>query len=128
MPDVSGVGISFGADRIYDVMTELSLFPETSSESTAVLFTNFGEREAKYCLPMLKSLRESGINAEIFPEAAKMKKQMKYADQKQIPVVIIVGEAEITSNLVTIKWMQKSEQQTIPKQELYQRILLSLDN
>ncbi len=128
MPDVSGVGISFGADRIYDVMTELSLFPETSSESTAVLFTNFGDREAKYCLPMLKSLRESGINAEIFPEAAKMKKQMKYADQKHIPVVIIVGEEEIANNQLTIKWMQKSEQETIPKQELIQHLSLSLEN
>jgi len=113
MPGVSGVGISFGADRIYDVLLELNLFPETSSQSTTVLFVNFGMEEEKFCLPLLAALRSSGINAEIFPEADKMKKQMRYADQKKIPFVILAGEAEIQSGLVHVKNMQTGEQVSV---------------
>ncbi len=110
MPGVSGVGISFGADRIYDVLLELSLFPETTAQSTTVLFVNFGSEEEKFCLPLLAALRSAGINAEIFPEADKMKKQMKYADLKKIPFVILAGESEIQSGFVFVKNMLTGEQ------------------
>ncbi|PKP53076.1 MAG: histidine--tRNA ligase [Bacteroidetes bacterium HGW-Bacteroidetes-1] len=118
LPDVSGVGISFGADRIYDVMSELNLFPEKTSESTFALFVNFGKEEEKYCLPYLRTLRQAGINSEIFPEADKMKKQLRYADQKNIPVVILAGEEEVKNKQFTVKWMQSGEQQTIQAEKL----------
>ncbi len=118
MPGVSGVGISFGADRIYDVMTELKLFPPSSNESTSVLFTNFGETEEKYCLPYLRQLRMKGINAEIFPDAGKLKKQMKYADQKNIPIVVLSGEEELKNNQFTVKWMHDGQQQTVAASQL----------
>ncbi len=113
MPDVSGVGISFGADRIYDVLTELGLFPASSTQSTFLLFVNFGPKEEAFCLPLLKTIRQAGINAEIFPEADKMKKQMKYADQKDIPYVALVGENEMLQGKVTIKNMKTGAQQTV---------------
>ncbi len=122
MPGVSGVGISFGADRIYDVMTELKLFPETATASTTVLFVNFGEAETFYCLPSLRQLREAGISAELFPEPAKMKKQMKYADQKGIPVVVIAGENEMNDKTLTVKWMTAGTQETLPYSHLTERI------
>lgn len=118
LPDVSGVGISFGADRIYDVMSELNLFPEKTSESTFVLFVNFGKEEEKYCLPYLRTLRQAGINCEIFPDADKMKKQLRYADQKSIPVVILAGEEEVKNKQFTVKWMQSGEQQTVQAEKL----------
>jgi histidyl-tRNA synthetase len=90
-----------------------------------VLFTNFGHNEALYCLPLLKLVRNSGLNAEIFPESAKMKKQMKYADQKGISIVIIAGEEEVATDTVTIKWMKTGEQQTISKDELLEKIAVS---
>lgn len=111
MPGVSGVGISFGADRIYDVLNQLNLYPETSEEQTRILFVSFGEKELMYCLPWLKTLRENGINCEIYPEPAKMKKQMSYADNKNIPFVAIVGENEMTENKVMLKNMKTGEQQ-----------------
>lgn len=111
MPGVSGVGISFGADRIYDVLNQLNLYPETSEEQTRILFVSFGEKELMYCLPWLKDLRENGINCEIYPEPAKMKKQMSYADNKNIPFVAIVGENEMTENKVMLKNMKTGEQQ-----------------
>ncbi|MDX9933047.1 MAG: histidine--tRNA ligase [Bacteroidales bacterium] len=111
MPGVSGVGISFGADRIYDVLNQLNLYPETSEEQTRILFVSFGEKELMYCLPWLKILRENGINCEIYPEPAKMKKQMSYADNKNIPFVAIVGENEMTENKVMLKNMKTGEQQ-----------------
>ena len=126
MPGVSGVGISFGADRIYDVMTELKLFPPSSSESTSVLFTNFGETEEKYCLPYLRQLRLNGINAEIFPDAGKLKKQMKYADQKNIPVVVLSGEEELKNNLFTVKWMHDGQQQTVEATQLIELLTQKL--
>jgi histidyl-tRNA synthetase len=107
---VSGVGISFGADRIYDVLNQLNLYPETSAEQTRILFVSFGDNELRYCLPWLNALRNSGINAEIYPEPAKMKKQMSYADNKQIPFVAIVGETEMNENKVMLKDMKTGEQ------------------
>lgn len=107
---VSGVGISFGADRIYDLMTELQLFPDNTTETTQLLFTNFGEAEEKFCLPILRVARKMGVNAEIYPDADKMKKQLRYADQKQIPYVVLVGEEELKAGKVTVKHMKSGEQ------------------
>jgi histidyl-tRNA synthetase len=123
MPGVSGVGISFGAERIYDVLQQLQLFPEDSSEITKVLFVNFGEKEEAYCLPILTKVREKGINAEIYPDNARMKKQMSYANKKQIPFVILAGESEIASGKVTVKNMQTGEQQTISPEFLADYLL-----
>jgi histidyl-tRNA synthetase len=127
LPDVSGVGISFGADRIYDVLNELSLFPETTAETTFALFVNFGKAEESYCLPYLWKLRQAGVNAEIFPDADKMKKQMRYADQKNIPIVIIAGEEEMNKKQFTVKWMQSGEQQTVEADALIE-ILTGYNN
>jgi len=110
MEGVSGVGISFGADRIYDVLNQLDLYPETSVDQTKVLFVSFGEKELFYSLPWLSSLRALGINAEIYPEPAKMKKQMSYADNKKIPFVAIVGETEMNEGKVMLKNMKTGEQ------------------
>ena len=110
MEGVSGVGISFGADRIYDVLNQLNLYPETSVEQTKILFVSFGEKELMYSLPWLSSLRAKGVNAEIYPEAAKMKKQMSYADNKKIPFVAIVGETEMNEGKVMLKNMKSGEQ------------------
>lgn len=118
MPGVSGVGISFGADRIYDVMKELNLFPEKSESSTAVLFVNFGLVEERHCLPLLADLRKAGINAEIYPEADKMKKQMKYADQKKITFVVLAGETEIQTGRLTVKNMLTGEQSDVKTEQL----------
>ncbi len=107
---VSGVGISFGADRIYDVLQMLDSFPATAAASTRVLFLNFGEKEEKYCLLLADNLRKLGINTEVYPEASKLKKQMKYADQKNIAFVALVGEEEISSGRLTVKNMQTGEQ------------------
>lgn len=110
LPGVSGVGVSFGADRIYDVMLELDLFPAETNATTQVLFVNFGEKEQKYCLPLVSRLRSAGINAELFPDQAKMKKQMSYANSKNIPFVVLVGENEMNSGSLTVKDMSSSEQ------------------
>jgi histidyl-tRNA synthetase len=117
---VSGVGISFGADRIYDVLNQLNKFSANTSSSVKVLFTNFGEKEEQFCLPLLKKLRDSGISAEMFPENSKMKKQMSYADDRKIPFVVIVGENEISENKVSVKNMQTGEQIKIDTQNLVQ--------
>ncbi len=118
MPDVSGVGISFGADRIYDVLAELNKFPENLEHTSTVLFINFGEKELAQCIKYTALLRKNGVAAEIYPEAAKMKKQMSYADAKKIPFVAFVGESEIANNTVTIKDMATGEQKTIPAEEM----------
>lgn len=118
LKDVSGVGVSFGADRIYDVMQQLSIFPEEIVSSTKVLFVNFGEIEEKYLLPFVKILRDKGIATEIYPESAKMKKQMSYADSKNIPFVAIVGENERSKKLFTIKNMKSGEQREMTFEEL----------
>lgn len=122
MDGVSGVGISFGADRIYDVLNQLNGFPAMSEENTRLLFINFGDKEQRFCLPLLKAVRAAGINAEIFPEAAKIKKQMSYADGKKIPFVAIVGENEINANAVMLKNMTSGEQQLVPVDELVNKM------
>ncbi len=118
LPDVSGIGVSFGAERIYDVLTQLDLFPEKTLETTKVMFTNFGEKEELYCLPVLAQLRKQNVNAEIFPENAKMKKQMNYANKKEIPYVILAGESEMQEQKFTLKNMETGEQKRITANEL----------
>lgn len=118
LKDVSGVGISFGADRIYDVLLQLEKFPQETSESTQMLFINFGGKEIQYCLPIVTELRQNGIRTEIFPDNAKMKKQMNYANNKNIPFVVLVGENEMKENSVTIKNMNVGEQTTVSKNEI----------
>ena len=122
MEGVSGVGISFGADRIYDVLNTLNLYPETSNEQTQILFVSFGDKELMYCLPWLSTLRSNGINAEIYPEPAKMKKQMSYADNKRIPFVAIVGETEMNEGKVMLKNMKTGEQSLSTMDEVIQMI------
>ncbi len=118
LPGLSGVGISFGADRIYDVMTELQLFPQEIGATTKLLFANFGETEEIYSLPILRQIRQAGINAEIYPEAAKMKKQFKYADDKKIPFVAIIGADEMANGTIALKNMQSGEQANLRLEEL----------
>lgn len=117
LPNVSGVGISFGADRIFDVLNQLELYPKDSTQGTQVLFVNFGSTEEDYILPIMGKLRQNGISAEIYPEAAKMKKQMSYADSNKIPYVIIVGEDEMKEQKVTLKNMQSGDQQLLTVEE-----------
>ncbi|KSV90783.1 hypothetical protein N184_37830, partial [Sinorhizobium sp. GL28] len=105
MPGLSGVGISFGADRIYDVLNTLDLYPKDSINATQLLFINFGEKETAYCLPLVTKARQAGIRTEMFPDAAKMKKQMNYANAKQIPFVVLAGENEMNEGKVTLKNM-----------------------
>ena len=119
---VSGVGISFGADRIYDVMTELNVFPADAMQSTKVLFANFGEQEEKHSMKLLRLLRDAGINAEIYPENAKMKKQFKYADDKQIPYVAVIGEEEMNKQVVSLKHMLSGEQTVLTIEELIEQL------
>ncbi|MDR0732552.1 MAG: histidine--tRNA ligase [Dysgonamonadaceae bacterium] len=118
LPDVSGVGISFGADRIFDVLNQLNLYPENSGRQTQVLFVNFGEKEENYLLPLLSELRKSGISAEIYPEAAKLKKQFSYADDNHIPFVAVAGENEIGAGKITLKNMATGEQQCVEAGEI----------
>jgi len=118
MPDVSGVGVSFGAERIYDVLVQMDGFPADSLETTKALFVNFGEKEEAYCLPVLAQLRKNGVNAEIFPESAKMKKQMTYANRKEISYVILAGDNEIEAQKFTLKNMETGEQQLVSAEEL----------
>ena len=113
LKNMSGVGISFGADRIFDVMQQLNLFPEDNKATTQILFVNFGAKEERYCLPLMQQLRAAGINTEIYPEPAKMKKQMGYADKKGIPSVALVGETEMQENKIALKNMATGEQQNI---------------
>ena len=115
---VSGVGISFGADRIYDVLTELNLFPEKNGDITEVIFLNFGPKEERYCLPYLQQLRINGVNAEIYPDSAKLQKQMKYADQRGIPVVVMAGEDEMNNKCFTVKFMKEGRQEKVAADEL----------
>ncbi len=117
LPDVSGVGISFGADRIYDVLNTLDLYPAETCTSTQVMFTNFGSAEATVAMMMLKQLRQAGISAEIYPDNAKMKKQMGYADALAIPFVAIVGETEMAENKMMLKNMSTGEQTLLSVEE-----------
>jgi len=118
LPGVSGVGISFGADRIYDVMRDLKLFPDGIGNFTKVLAINFGDKERNYCLPLLQKLRSRGISCEMYPELAKLKKQMLYADKNKIPFVILVGENELSQGLFTIKNMKTGTQTLVDEQQL----------
>ncbi|WP_321519280.1 histidine--tRNA ligase [uncultured Bacteroides sp.] len=113
MAGVSGVGISFGADRIFDVLNQLELYPKEAVNGTQLMFVNFGENEAAYCLSLLAKAREAGIRAELYPDAAKMKKQMGYANDKKIPFVAIVGENEMNEGKVMLKNMESGEQQLV---------------
>lgn len=115
---VSGVGISFGADRIFDVLNTLDLYPAEAIRTTQVLFVNFGDREMAHCLPLVKALREAGIATELYPEAAKMKKQLSYANVRNIPYVAMVGETEIANGTVALKNMLTGEQQTVAASQL----------
>ena len=123
MPGLSGVGISFGVDRIYDVLNALDLYPKDSVTTTQLLFINFGERETAYCLPIINKVRVQGIRAEIYPDAAKMKKQMSYANAKQIPYVVLAGENEMNEGKVTLKNMETGEQKSLTTEELIAEIL-----
>lgn len=118
LSNLTGVGISFGADRIYDVLEELNLFPESATESTKVLISNFDAEAEKYALPVLQQIRNAGISAEIYPSSAKLKKQMAYADDKSIPYVILVGSDEMESGLLTLKNMKNGEQQKVSVEEI----------
>ena len=118
MPGLSGVGISFGADRIFDVLNQLDLYPKSAVNTTQLLFVNFGEAEADFCMKVLQSVRAAGIRAEIYPDAAKMKKQMSYANAKAIPFVALVGETELAEQKVTLKNMETGEQQLLTTEEL----------
>ncbi|MFD1186448.1 histidine--tRNA ligase [Pontibacter rugosus] len=118
MPDVSGVGFSFGVDRIYDVLDELQLFPTSSQEGSKVLLVQFDKESEQYALPLLQQLRDAGISAELYPEAAKLKKQMSYADQKSIPYVVLIGSEEIASGKLKLRNMQSGEQQDFTIEEI----------
>lgn len=126
MPGVSGVGISFGADRIYDVLNTLDLYPADASDATTVIFLNMGDAEAIASLKAIKSLRTNGITAELYPDASKMKKQMAYANALAIPFVAIIGESELADGTVTLKDMTTGEQSTIATDKLAETIALKL--
>lgn len=122
LKDTPGIGISFGLDRIYLVMEELGLFPSLEVDCTQVLFVNFGAEEADYCLDCLPALRKAGVNAELYPDATKMKKQMNYADKKGIPFVVLVGEDEMKSGKLTVKNMNQGNQELITLDELISKL------
>ncbi|WP_452220935.1 histidine--tRNA ligase [Lacinutrix salivirga] len=122
LKDVSGVGISFGLDRIYLVLEELGLFPETIAKSTEVLFINFGDNEALFSMKAITKLRANAINAELYPDNAKMKKQMGYADKRSIPYVVLVGEEEIKNNIYTLKNMKSGEQKKLSLDEIISKL------
>lgn len=118
MPGISGVGISFGADRIYDVLKTLDLYPKEITTDTQLLFINFGEKETSYCLPVVAKARQNGIRTEMFPDAAKMKKQMAYANANAIPYVALAGDDEIQKGVVTLKNMETGEQEQVTPEQL----------
>lgn len=122
LPNTSGVGVSFGADRIYDVLSGMNLFPEDASVSTTIFFVNFGEKEARYCLKLVNQLRGNGIKAELFPDSSKMKKQMTYANNKNIPFVALVGENEMNEERITLKDMKSGEQNKYTLDEIIDQL------
>ena len=123
MPGISGVGISFGVDRIYDVLNALDAYPKDAVNGTRLLFINFGEKETAYCLPIASRARQAGIRTEVYPDAVKMKKQMAYANAKQIPFVALAGETEIAAGKLTLKNMETGEQRLVTTDELLKLIL-----
>ncbi len=126
LKDMSGVGVSFGADRIYDVMFQLNLFPESLMTSTKVMFTNFGRYEATYCLKAIRMLREKGISAELYPDSTKLKKQFDYANKRNIKFVVIAGESELQNRQFSVKDMVSGEQETIAFANLTEYIINKL--
>jgi histidyl-tRNA synthetase len=118
---VSGVGVSFGADRIYDVLLQLGRFPKRSELDTTLLFVNFGEQEVQHILPILGRLREQGVASEIYPDQAKMKKQMNYANSRNIPYVALVGEQEVKAGVLTLKEMESGKQEQLSPDQLVER-------
>ena len=123
MPGISGVGISFGVDRIFDVLNALDCYPKDATNCTQLLFINFGEKETAYCLPAVAKAREAGIRTEIFPDSTKMKKQMSYANAKQIPFVALAGENEMAAGKLTLKNMESGEQSLVTIDEIIKTIL-----
>lgn len=123
MPGLSGVGISFGADRIYDVLNALDLYPKEATTATQLLFINFGEKETAYCLPIAAAARKAGIRTEVYPDKAKMKKQMSYANAKGIAFVALAGDDEIAQGKVTLKNMATGEQKLVTAEEMIKEIL-----
>lgn len=123
MPGLSGVGISFGADRIYDVLNALDLYPKESVQGTQLLFINFGEKETAYCMPIIAAARQAGIRAEMYPDNAKMKKQMSYANAKSIGFVALAGESEIEADKITLKDMASGNQQLVTAEEMISLIM-----
>jgi histidyl-tRNA synthetase len=123
MSGVSGVGISFGADRIFDVLNQLDLYPKEAVNDTRLIFVNFGDTEAAYCMPVLAKVRAAGVNAEMYPDASKMKKQMSYAHAKNIPFVAIIGETEMAEGKVMLKNMETGEQKLLSVEELISAVL-----
>jgi histidyl-tRNA synthetase len=115
---MSGVGISFGADRIYDVLNELNLYPEGTDAGLTVLFANFGEKESQYCMKLCKELRNNGIDCEVYPASAKMQKQFKYADSRKAKFVAIIGETELANGTIQVKIMESGEQVSMTAAEL----------
>ena len=122
MPGLSGVGFSFGADRIYDVLNALDLYPKESRQGTEVLFINFGDAETAYCMPLVAKLRQAGIATELFPDKAKMKKQMNYANAKHVPFVALAGESEMAEGKVTLKNMETGEQHLLTVEEVVAKL------
>ena len=122
LPGISGVGISFGADRIYDVLGGLDLYPKEAAQGTELLFINFGTTETAYCLPVLRRCREAGIRTEIYPDSVKMKKQMAYANAKQVSFVVLAGDEEIAQGKLTLKNMATGEQTLVTPEELIQAV------
>ncbi|WP_300660352.1 His/Gly/Thr/Pro-type tRNA ligase C-terminal domain-containing protein, partial [Fluviicola sp.] len=116
---LSGVGISFGADRIYDVLNELNLYPEDTNAGLTLLFANFGDKEAAYCMKQTKKLRQNGVDCEVYPTAAKMQKQFKYADNRKVKFVAIIGENELNQGKIQLKNMESGEQKELTESELY---------
>ena len=122
MPGLSGVGISFGVDRIYDVLNQLNAYPNEAMHTTQLLFINFGDKETAYCMPIVAMLRQAGISAEYYPDNAKMKKQMAYANAKQIPYVVLAGQSEIEQGRVTLKNMATGQQTLLTPTDLLQHL------
>ncbi len=123
MPGISGVGISFGADRIFDVLNTLDLYPQEAVHGTQLLFINFGEQETAYCLPIANAMRKAGIRTEVYPDKSKMKKQMSYANALQIPFVALAGDNEIQQRKITLKNMLSGEQELVTPEEMIEKIL-----
>lgn len=123
MPGLSGVGISFGADRIYDVLNSLDLYPKDAVNATQLLFINFGDKETAYCMPAVAKARVAGIRTEMYPDSAKMKKQMSYANAKHIPFVALAGENEMNEGKFTLKNMETGEQKLVSAEELIAEVL-----